>query len=669
MQPTRALTITALFCILCAPWLARGQTGAGDDLTSLTIEELMRVKVFSASRHLEEARAAPAAVTVVTAEEIATFGWRTLSEVLNSVRGFYTAYDRNYSYLGVRGLLRPGDYNSRVLFLINGHRINDNIYDSASIGTEFPLDMDLVERIEIVRGPGSSLYGTDAIFAVVNVITRKPRAPFQVEVAGSDASFLSRTGRVTLSLEHGRASALVSGSLYRSDGHEVLYYPEFSSINGGRAIDADGDSFGHLFADLRYKDFRLQGLLSQRRKTIPTASFGTRFNDPGTWTRDTNAYLDFSYHHDFAARTELTLRTYYDHYHYQGEYAYSEPDGSGRYLNADDALAEWAGVDFNLGRALGRHRISVGAEYEYSFRANQDNYDIGVAWYVHDRRNPWRAATYGEAELKLLSTLTVSAGGRIDYFGHFGATASPRLAAIYQPNSRTTVKYIFGRAFRAPNAYQAYYADGFSVEANPGLSPETVLSHTVMLERTVTSWLLLSGGLFHNSIGNLIDVTTDPATGLAQFINVGHLTARGLEFEARAGQMSGFNVRASYTATDARDPTTGSRLNNAPLHLAKLHGRAPLAGKAIVGLELLYASAQRSYKDARVSPSLLTNLTVSSRPLGQHWEFSASCYNLFDRRWYSPPAPEHVQSGIEQDGRAFRVKVVYRFSTAPELQR
>jgi outer membrane receptor protein involved in Fe transport len=100
-----------------------------------------------------------------------------------------------------------------------------------------------------------------------------------------------------------------------------------------------------------------------------------------------------------------------------------------------------------------------------------------------------------------------------------------------------------------------------------------------------------------------------------------------------------------------------------------LHGQAPIAGKAMVGLELLYASAQESYKEARISPSLLTNLTVSSRTLRRHWEFSASCYNLFDRRWYSPPAPEHLQSGIEQDGRSFRVKVVYRFSKAPEPKR
>ena len=268
----------------------------------------------------------------------------------------------------------------------------------------------------------------------------------------------------------------------------------------------------------------------------------------------------------------------------------------------------------------------------------------------------------------MVSKLTLTAGGRIDYFGQSGGTASPRIAAIYEPNSRTTVKYIFGRAFRAPNPYQAYYADGFTAEANPALSPETVLSHTVVLERTLTPWLLLSGSLFHNSIDNLIDSATDPNTGLTHFVNVGRMRARGLEFEALAGKVSGFNLRASYTATDARDPVTGARLNNAPVHLVKLHGQAPIAGKAKVGLEVLYGSAQESYTQARIPPSLVTNVTASTHLLRRHWVLSASCYNLFDRRWYSPPALEHLQNGIEQDGRAFRVKLTYRFSTVPEAK-
>ena len=116
----------------------------------------MNVKVetvYGASKFLEKIADAPASVTVVTAEEIERYGYRTLADVLRSVRGFYVIYDRNYTYVGVRGFSQPGDYNARILFLVDGHRDNDNIFDGAYVGTEFPVDIDLIDHVEIIRGP------------------------------------------------------------------------------------------------------------------------------------------------------------------------------------------------------------------------------------------------------------------------------------------------------------------------------------------------------------------------------------------------------------------------------------------------------------------------------------------------------------------------------------
>ena len=129
--------------------------------------------VFGASKREQRVTEAPSSVTILTAHDIRTFGWRTLADALGSVRGFYTTYDRNYTYVGVRGFGRPSDYNNRVLVLVNGHRFNDNVYDQALIGTEFPIDLALVERIEIIRGPGSALYGSSAFFAVINIVLRR----------------------------------------------------------------------------------------------------------------------------------------------------------------------------------------------------------------------------------------------------------------------------------------------------------------------------------------------------------------------------------------------------------------------------------------------------------------------------------------------------------------
>ncbi|MEE8399281.1 MAG: Plug domain-containing protein, partial [Desulfobacterales bacterium] len=123
------------------------------DLTELSLEELMDMSIYTASKYKQKISEAPASVTVVTRSEIIKYGYRTLADILGSVNGFYTTYDRGYHYLGVRGFSRPGDFNTRLLLLINGHRMNENIFDASFIGTEFLLDVDLIERVEIVRGP------------------------------------------------------------------------------------------------------------------------------------------------------------------------------------------------------------------------------------------------------------------------------------------------------------------------------------------------------------------------------------------------------------------------------------------------------------------------------------------------------------------------------------
>ena len=131
--------------------------------------------VYGAAKYDQKVNEAPAAVTIITAEQIRKYGYRNFAQILDSVPGLLTNNDRNYGYLGIRGFNRPGDYTSRVLLLIDNHRLNDAIYDQGGSGTEMPIDVDLIDRIEIIKGPGSSLYGTNALFGVVNVTTKRGR--------------------------------------------------------------------------------------------------------------------------------------------------------------------------------------------------------------------------------------------------------------------------------------------------------------------------------------------------------------------------------------------------------------------------------------------------------------------------------------------------------------
>src|SRR5262249_30383685 len=140
---------------------------------------------------------APAAVSFITKEEIERYGYRTLADILQGVRGLYVSNDRNFSLLGARGFAKPGDYNSRILLLVNGHRVNDNVFGQAEIGAEFGLDPAMFERVEIIRGPASSLYGDSAFFAVVNVITRTGASLDGVSIAAEAASYDTLLTRVS----------------------------------------------------------------------------------------------------------------------------------------------------------------------------------------------------------------------------------------------------------------------------------------------------------------------------------------------------------------------------------------------------------------------------------------------------------------------------------------
>jgi len=132
---------------------------AVDDLEQLTLEQLMNITITGASRYEQKQQEVSASAHVITRNDIRAYGCRTLNEALASLPGIYGTYDHQYNYLGVRGFSMPGDFTTRVLIMINGNRINDATYDQGPTGRDFPLDIDLIEKIEYIPGTGSSVYG------------------------------------------------------------------------------------------------------------------------------------------------------------------------------------------------------------------------------------------------------------------------------------------------------------------------------------------------------------------------------------------------------------------------------------------------------------------------------------------------------------------------------
>ena len=327
-------TIAAAFLAFASFASSAGAADGGfitGDLKKLSLEELMNIEVetvYSASKYEQKITEAPSSVTIITSADIRKYGYRTLADILRGVRSFSITYDRNYTYVGVRGFGRPGDYNGRILLLIDGHRTNDNIYDQAFVGTEGIIDVDLIDRVEVVRGPGSSLYGNNAFFAVVNIVTKQGRDFQGAQLSTEAGRYDTYKGRISYGSQFSNGlDAIVSGTGYDSKGRQLYFQeldPAFSTdsraANGGITSRTDYDRYQSFFTKASIRDFVFQGAYNARTKGIPTGAFETDFNDPGNKTIDGHAYGDLKYSLEPGGPTNLTTRVYYDYYWYEGDY-------------------------------------------------------------------------------------------------------------------------------------------------------------------------------------------------------------------------------------------------------------------------------------------------------------------------------------------------------------
>jgi iron complex outermembrane receptor protein len=675
----RARSRTLLVCIaLTLAAAARADEAVESQaLADLSLEELMQVRVdsvYGASKHEQKVTQAPSSVTIVTADQIRRFGYRTLGEVLRGVRGFYVSDDRNYQYVGVRGFLRPGDYNSRILVMIDGHRMNDSIYDGAYAGREGVVDLELIERVEVIRGPSSSLYGSSAFFGVINIITKRGGQFAGVEVAGEGGTYDTQRGRATYGARYANGLEwLVSGSQYRSDGPANLYYPEFDqrtseeprAANNGVANGLDYEDALSFFTKARYGSWSLAGYFNDRNKQVPTASFDTIFNDPREETRDRRGYVELSYDQRLSDAFELQARVFYDDYLYRGVYPYelaAPGDPSDPAMYRDAAIGKWFGTEWQLtARLADAHTIQVGGEYRDNRREYQDAYyDLEPRSYdLQDERSSDTLGLYVQDEVKLAAKLTLTAGLRFDrYFDNFGSTLNPRMGLIYSASPTATLKALYGQAFRAPNPFERFYNPE---QANqPELNPEKIKTYELVYEQYLGHRFRVGASAYYYDVNQLI-TQTQTELGDQYFANLDEVRAMGIELEAEGKFDSGVRLAVSYTLQKAKDQGSGLELSSSPRHLAKAQLSAPLYAQLLASLEIQYNGTSRTIRAARSDDFVVANFTLLSEKLLRGLDVSLGVYNLLDESHAYPGSADNLQDIIEQNGRSVQGKLTYRF--------
>ena len=643
------------------------------DITQVSLDDLMTIKVPSvtgASRFEQKETDAPASVTVITSRDIETHGWRSLGEALNSVRGLYSTYSRSYTILGVRGYNRPGDFNGHTLLLVDGVRMNENIYSTSLLGPEAIIDLSLIDHVEVIRGSSSSLYGSNAFFGVINVVTKDASAYNHGAASVGWGSFDSQRGELTLgrTFESG-LRLLLHGSWYEAQG-PTLYFPKFNApaTNNGVIANLDSEDTQKVFAKASYGDFTLTAAYSRRAKQVPIPYTGSPFDDRAAREKDRQAFVDLRYAKKFGDGWDVQSHVSYNWYWWDAHFSFLDvipTDPTRSVVNHDIGRGRWGEFEVQVNKKIAdKHTLTFGGDFRRNFEQSQKNFDIEpYSLFQDDTRRSHNYGIFAQTDVRLLENLHLNAGFRLDDYSTFGSTTNPRFGLIYHPAPKTTVKLLHGTAFRAPNPYEFAYS-GANALPNPTLGPERIRSSEIVLEQQFLKNYRFTLSAYHNEINDLIEqVVVNPSDGTSQFQNRAKTKAHGIEAELEAHWKNDVSAKVSFARQTAEDGTTGVTLSNSPRNLAKLLISVPIIeNRVTAGIEAQYRGSVLSTVGNSVSDYWFANLNVTAKNVGfDGLDLSLGVFNIFDERYEFPGSDPDASETIRQDGRTFFIKANFRF--------
>ena len=616
------------------------------------LEALLRREVQGPSRYAQSLMDAPAAVSVITRQESAALGHQTIGDMLGRLPGVYLGNTRSYSNLGVRGFNRPGDYNSRVLMAIDGQRVNDAIYDQGLPQLEFPVVAEWAKRVELVQGPGSSIYGSNALLGVVNVVTLDGADAPGLSVLGSAGS----RGQRRVEMHYGATDAaggdlFIGLNLQRTAG-ETLFLPELGTADGWiRGLD--GERQAAVLAKYRLGRWKLSMAAVQRDKDTPTAPYGTLPGVSGTRYTDRQLMVEAAYDEGWQDDLRRSLRLGLSQYDFRGRYVFGQsPD----VVDRDESYAQWLTLDARvLWRGLLNHELMAGAEIRTSPYGIQRNYQVAPYESRLDSDvSQDSAALSVQDQWRLSQHWQLTTGLRLDHARGFSPALSPRTVLVFRPDERQTLKLMWARSFRSPNLYERYYDDGGQTQlANPGLKPERLGSAELAWEYLLASGQALSANLYDTRLNRLIEQVplSDDPDAVVQYVNRGRVRLRGLDLGVEQRVDGGWLWRASASWMDARDEQ-GRRLSNAPTWVVKGHAITPQWRAWQLGVE--WTALGTRLGRVKVPPACFVNAQLSYR-IDARQSLALQVDNLLDRDNLDPSSPDAALSAIPQSRRAWRL--------------
>jgi outer membrane cobalamin receptor len=701
-----ALRFLIIFLLAFLPVISAQEQEEKQEVTEEFFYAEEQVEIASLKPQIVEE--APGIVSVITAQQIKDMGARDLNDVLRMVPGFQLPVGIYYaSEYVVRGLRQP--YNSRVLVMMDGVPLNEPYFGQSSLSWgDIPLNN--VKRIEIIRGPGSALYGTYAFLAVINIITKNAEDIDGVEFSTGGGSWNTQHHYILAGKKAGDFSLSSYFDYRKSDGYDnyfiqqdlvtllysyVPFLPSVSMAPGNIHVPLDSK---RIDVRMGYKGFDFQFKCQDYERGLPFPAMSVT---DGFYEIDKSYIGQVIYKYNLTDKLSLSLKGNY-YYRKFGMNGQAYPRGIFGSL-----LIGFGAQGFFSNGILGDLNVkdqNIGFQSQFEYTINEKNsLSFGVEYanlktdkpLVRTNMHPItrmqtnqlvevQGATFGfmerDADRNVVAafiqdafhigdSFNITAGLRIDNYSDFGSSVNPRISLVWKCLKDTNIKILYGHAFRAP-AFDDLYTIASNVVGNEDLGPEKIRTFEIGLNHKLTHNINANINYFYNALSDVILPTGEIIipTYPPQLENSGKVNAQGIEAEIKANFEKNTYAYFNYSHAKAKDELTGEVISNVANHLFNCGLNVGMWKYLNANLNVNYVGERKrgllsGFPDPRdpVAAYSLFDMTLRAQNFWKDTEIILSIHNLFDTQYKDPEELGLIYYDFPREGRQILGKVIFKF--------
>lgn len=649
------------------------------------------VVLVSATLHPQKLSEAPAIASVIKEDEIRNMGARDLIDVLNKIPGIHVTK----GYYGKEEIESRGiktDNSEKIKLLIDGHSVNDLLTGGATWVFD-SLTVDNLKRIEVIRGPGSALYGSNAFSAVVNVITKDGKDIDGVLLSVGRGNFNTSKINLQAGKKFNDLEIALSLDYFKTDGDELTiekdkanYIPGFENRVPGKT--KDDEKKYDIGLRLKYKDFSLHSKYTKRKRSAYLG--GLYFVTDESWTKNEHFFGELIYSKAYAQSSMLTAKTYIDRANLENYWELLPediypPDGM---IGNPSAKEKTIGAELQIDHELFTNNLlTAGAlkekrqQYDVKHKANfnpltctsagcapTSSGDIeNVAnWNQEKTRHTW--AAYVQDIWDINSSINLTVGVRHDEYSDFGQTNNPRLGLVWKFINTWDLKVLYATAFRAPSFEELYNTNNNAVLGNANLNAEKMKTLEISIGHSYTENDMARATYFDNRFKDKIQLVN------GQYQNTGGAEVWGIELEWNRNFTKTTSTYLNFTYQHPEDKETGKRLADVASHKGNIGLNMGLSRYFNINTNIFISGKRpRSTTDTRTAARAyeLVDMTLIAKNFLSTFELRCAVHNLFDRD-YEDPSPVFettipnvylptIPNDFPREGRSFMLEASYKF--------